>query len=88
MKKLIDRRHVLLSTLFGAGALGLRSLASGIPAAVLTAPAACAYITGQSSTGQLDGSEQNLVPVIDRPFHDPCGDHAAQTLAPLDPRDC
>jgi tetratricopeptide (TPR) repeat protein len=34
---------------------------SGIPAAVLTAPAACAYITGQSSTGQLDGSEQNLV---------------------------
>jgi tetratricopeptide (TPR) repeat protein len=34
---------------------------SGIPAAVLTAPAACAYITGQSSTGQLDGTEQNLV---------------------------
>ena len=34
---------------------------SGIPAAVLTAPAACAYITGQSSAVQLDGTEQNLV---------------------------
>ena len=34
---------------------------SGIPAAVLTAPAACAYITGQSSAGQPDGTEPNLV---------------------------
>jgi tetratricopeptide (TPR) repeat protein len=32
---------------------------SGIPAAVLTAPAACAYITGRPATGA--GSEQNLV---------------------------
>ncbi len=38
MKKQIDRRHLLLSSLFGAGALGLRSLASGIPAAVLLNP--------------------------------------------------
>ena len=44
---------------------------SGIPAAVLTSPAACAYITGQSvagehstgrhSAGQAGGGEQNLV---------------------------
>src|SRR6202035_201033 len=39
---------------------------SGIPAAVLTAPAACAYITGQPSTGQHaagqpDGAGPSLV---------------------------
>jgi hypothetical protein len=39
---------------------------SGIPAAVLTSPAACAYIAGQPSTGQhgagqADGTEQSLV---------------------------
>jgi tetratricopeptide (TPR) repeat protein len=35
--------------------------AGGIPAAVLTAPAACAYITGQPPTGQPDGAERALV---------------------------
>ena len=34
---------------------------SGIPAAVLTAPAACAYITGQPGTGQPDRTRPNLV---------------------------
>src|SRR4051794_1106757 len=31
----VSRRNVLLSTLFGAGYVGLRALATGVPAAVL-----------------------------------------------------
>jgi hypothetical protein len=34
----ISRRNLLLSTLFGAGAVGLRALATGIPASILLSP--------------------------------------------------
>jgi len=34
----MNRRHALLTTLFGAGMVGLRSLASGLPAALLMNP--------------------------------------------------
>jgi len=34
----LSRRHLLLEALFGAGLLGLRSLATGIPAAILADP--------------------------------------------------
>jgi hypothetical protein len=36
--KMISRRNVLLSTLFGAGYVGLRALATGLPASVLLNP--------------------------------------------------
>src|SRR5690348_10812917 len=35
---MISRRQALMSTLFGAGYVGLRALATGIPAAVLLDP--------------------------------------------------
>jgi hypothetical protein len=38
MNPIIDRRRALLSTLFGAGYVGLRSLATGLPAALLLDP--------------------------------------------------
>jgi hypothetical protein len=36
----LDRRHALLSTLFGAGYVGLRALATGLPASLLVRPRA------------------------------------------------
>src|SRR5262249_50971375 len=38
MKMEISRRKLLLSTLFGAGAVGLRALATGLPASFLLSP--------------------------------------------------
>lgn len=46
----ISRRDAVLSTLFGAGLVGLRSLASGVPAALLLNPArALAQTVGQTT---------------------------------------
>src|SRR5262249_59901612 len=38
MTTLVNRRQAIMSTLFGAGLVGLRSLATGLPAALLLDP--------------------------------------------------
>ena len=45
----LSRRKILLQTLFGAGWLGLRSLATGIPLSVLANPRKALAATGCAS---------------------------------------
>jgi hypothetical protein len=49
---MVSRRDVLLSTLFGAGYVGLRALASGIPAAALLAPRSALAFAPPRPAGQ------------------------------------
>jgi hypothetical protein len=59
---MVTRRHVLLNTLFGAGWVGLRALATGLPASFLAAPRrALAAGAPAPCAGQASGSAQYFI---------------------------
>jgi len=57
---MLSRRHALLSTLFGAGSIGLRSLATGLPAALLLDPRR-AFADGAIPACPADGKAQFVI---------------------------
>ena len=56
MNTLLTRRRLLLSTLFGAGCVGLRTLATGLPASFLLNPRR-ALASGMPSSGASDKAQ-------------------------------
>jgi hypothetical protein len=85
-----SRRKLVLSTLFGAGGLGLRALATGLPAAFLASPrraladlSACAPDRAQSIIFSTSGAGDSINTSVPGTYEDPTIVHSPDpALAP------
>src|SRR5436190_20601391 len=86
----LPRRRLMLSTVFGAGGLGLRALATGLPAAFLANPrraladlAACAPDRAQSIIFSTSGAGDSINTSVPGTYEDPMIVHSPDpALAP------
>ena len=85
---MFSRRHALMSTLFGAGAIGLRALATGLPVSFLMnprkaladTPAPCANTKAQFMIFCTSGSGDPINANVPGTYDDPKITHSADPL--------